>query len=102
MVNDKRLIIIVVSVVVHGRLAEMNKDQQLRAEEIIMDLCFRIECMCRYSPLDNQEVTDQAIMDRRIIEGLYVFYRNKGDEQNIAAKKARANAIRLILNEVFS
>ena len=71
-------------------------------EIIIMDLCFRIERMCRYSPLDDEEVDGQSMQDRKIVEGLYYFYTNKGDDSKNAAKKARATAIRLILCEVFS
>jgi hypothetical protein len=72
------------------------------ATKLVMDLCFRIERMCRYSPLDDKEIDDQSMKDRNIVAGLYQFFKNKGDDQNLAAKKARANAIRLVLNEVFS
>ena len=67
-----------------------------------MDLCFRIERMCRYSSLDDKEITEQAILDRNIVEGLYYFYKNKGHDQGTVARKVRANVIRLILGEVFS
>jgi len=78
-------------------------DQRRRADKIVMDLCFRIERMCRYSPLDDKEVDGQSMQDRRIVEGLYYFYKNKeGDDQEAAARKARANAIRLVLNEVLT
>lgn len=80
----------------------MEKDPRRRANKIVIDLCFRIERMCRYSPLDDKEVNEKAMTDRRIVEGLYHFYKNQGDDQDTAARRARANAIRLILNEVFS
>ena len=80
----------------------MIQDPKRRANQMVMNLCFRIERMCRYSPLDNKEMDDQAVKDRNIVAGLYQFYRNQGDSQDVAAKKARANAIRLVLNEVFS
>ena len=80
----------------------MDEDPRRRANQIIMDMCFRIERMCRYSPLDDKEIDGQSMKDRNIVGGLYFFYRNHGDRENIAASKARANAIRLILNEVFS
>lgn len=73
-----------------------------RKKSIDMGLCFRIERMCRYSPLDNGEMDQRSIKDREIVEGLYCFYRNQGDDQEGAARKSRANAIRLILNEVLS
>jgi hypothetical protein len=72
------------------------------AEKLIMDLCFRIERMCRYAPLDEQEVQEGAVDDRSIVAGLYRFYRLQGDDKEQSAKKARANAIRLVLSEVFS
>lgn len=80
----------------------MEKDLKRRANQVVMDLCFRIERMCRYSPLDDKEIDKQSLRDRNIVSGLYIFYRNQGDDQEVAARKARANAIRLILNEAFS
>ena len=77
-------------------------DPRRRANKIVMDLCYRIERMCRWSPLDDKEVNDQSMTDRKTIEGLYVFYRKDGKDENTAARQARANAIRLLLNEVFS
>jgi len=78
-------------------------DPRRRANKIVMDLCYRIERMCRYSPLDDKEVDDQSMTDRKTVEGLYVFYRNKnGCDEDTAARQARANAIRLVLNEVLS
>lgn len=68
-------------------------------DKIAMDLCFRIERMCRYSPLDNKEMTGQSIKDRTIVSGLYAFYRKEGGSEEVSARRARANAIRLILNE---
>lgn len=79
-----------------------TEDPRRRANKIVMDLCFRIERMCRYAPLDNKEVDDQSMTDRKTVEGLYVFYRNDGKDENTAARQARANAIRLVLNDVFS
>lgn len=79
-----------------------TEDPSKRANKIVTDLCFRIERMCRYSPLDDKEVDDQSMTDRKIVEGLYVFYRKNGSEEDSAARQARINAIRLVLNEVFS
>ena len=78
-----------------------DDDLRRKANQAIMNLCFRIERMCRYSPLEAKEVDDQSMNDRTIVEGLYCFYRSRGDTEDMAAKKSRANAIRLILNEVF-
>lgn len=72
------------------------------ANKIIMDMCFRIERMCRYSPLDDQEVDKLSMYDRTIVSGLYRFYRNKGDDEETSARKARVNGIRLVLSEMFS
>jgi hypothetical protein len=80
----------------------MTQDPKRRANQMVMDLCFRIERMCRYSPLDDKEIDGQARKDRNVVAGLYQFYRNQSDNQDIASEKARANAIRLVLNEVFS
>lgn len=77
-------------------------DLRRRANKIVVDMCYRIERMCRWSPLDDKEVDDQSMIDRKIVEGLYVFYRKDGKDENTAARQARANAIRLVLNEVFS
>lgn len=77
-------------------------DPRRRANKIVMDLCYRIERMCRYSPLDEREVSDQSMTDRKTVEGLYVFYRRDGKDENTAARQARANAVRLVLNDVFS
>ncbi len=77
-------------------------DPRRRANKIVMDLCYRIERMCRWSPLDDKEVNDLSMTDRKTVEGLYVFYRKDGKDENTAARQARANAIRLVLNEVFS
>lgn len=72
------------------------------SDDAVMDLCFRIERMCRYAPLDDKEVDEESIRDRRIVEGLYTFHRRKGEEKDVAAKISRANAIRLVLAEVLS
>lgn len=95
-VGDKRLTVIVVNVSGNGLCNLMSID------DTVMDLCSRIERMCRYAPLDDQEVVEQSIRDRGIVEGLYVFYRNKGRDENVAARMARVNAIRLLLAEVLS
>lgn len=79
-----------------------TEDPRRRANKVVMDLCYRIERMCRWSPLDDKEVDDQSMTDRKTVEGLYVFYRKDGKDENTAARQARANAIRLVLNEVFS
>ena len=104
MVFRKKPIITVAGVNVNGRYMGVDKDQRNEAEtyKIITDLCCRIERMCRYSPLDNKECDEQSINDRNIVAGIYKFYRDQGDDEDVAAKKARANAIRLILNEAFS
>ena len=72
------------------------------SNKIIADMCFRIERMCRYSPLDIKEIDGQSLTDRQIVGGLYYFYRNHGCDKELGAIKARATAIRLILNEAFS
>ena len=72
------------------------------ADKLLMDLCHRIERMCRYSPLDDKEVNPKVMSDRNIVAGLYAFYKRNGQDEETAARKARANAIRLVLNEVFS
>jgi len=78
------------------------KDPKEQAREMVMDICCRIERMCRYSPLDDKEVGDESIKDRTIVAGLYRLYRNKGESEKAAGKLARINAIRLVLNEVFA
>ena len=80
----------------------MSDKMSREASKLVMDLCFRIERMCRYFPLEDKEADDQSMKDRNIVAGLYQFFRNQGDDQDLAAKKARANAIRLVLNEAFS
>ena len=81
----------------------MTQDPKLRADrsKIVMDLCFRIERMCRYSPLDNGEVKGKTMSDRRIVEGFYYFYKNKNYNKEAASRQARANAVRIILNEIL-
>ncbi len=80
----------------------ITDDPRRRANKIVMDLCFRLERMCRYSPLDDKEVSDQSMTDRKTVEGLYYFYRNQGNDEDCAARRARANAIRLVISEVLS
>lgn len=80
----------------------MDKKLNSEAHKILMSLCFRIEKMCRYSPLDTQEVNDQSMKDRNIVEGFYCFFKDKGDNQEVAARKGRANAIRIILTDSLS
>lgn len=81
----------------------MTQDPKLRADrnKIVMSLCFRIERMCRYSPLNNEEVSESAMSDRRIVEGFYHFYKNKSNDKEMANRQSRANAIRIILNEIL-
>lgn len=79
----------------------MTGDTKRRASKVVMNLCFRIERMCRYSPLDDKEVDKRSIADRNIVEGLYYFYRKQGDNEETAARKARANAVRLVLCEAL-
>ncbi|RLC89128.1 MAG: hypothetical protein DRJ03_00805 [Chloroflexi bacterium] len=83
-------------------MAPEDVDPRRKANQIVMDLCFRVERMCRYSPLDGKEVCEQSMKDRNIVFDLYYFYRSRGDDQETAARNARANAIRLILDEVFA
>lgn len=83
-------------------ILNMPRDVELNAEKLVMDLCFRIERMCRYSPLDDKEVRSLGMKDRHIVEGLYNFYKKQGDNPETASRKARANAIRLILCEALS
>lgn len=90
------------TIALFGKDQVMAKDPRHRANQIVMDLCFRIERMCRYSPLDDKEISDQSIADRRTVEGLYIFYRNQDNGEEISARRARANAIRLLLCEVLS
>ena len=80
----------------------VEKDKKKIAEKIIMDLCFRIERMCRYSALDDKEVSDQSMADRGKVEGFYNFYKKENDSPEAASRKARANAIRLILCEALT
>lgn len=80
----------------------ITEDQQSEANKTVADLCFRIERMCRYSPLDDNEIDGQSLKDRQIVAGLYYFYRHHGDSEEMAARKSRASAIRLILCEAFS
>lgn len=80
----------------------MDEDYCQMANRVIIDPCYRIERICRDSPLDNKEVDEQSMNDRRIVEGLFTFYKNKGDIPYIALRKAKATTIRLILNEVLS
>ncbi len=80
----------------------MKQNPKLRSDNLAMDLCFRIERMCRYSPLDTKEVDGQTMKDRGIVEGLYVFYRKEGQSEEVSARFARANAIRLIMCEALS
>jgi len=84
------------------KMADDKKDgKKDQSEKIVMDLCYRIERMCRYSPLDTKEVDDQSMEDRKTVEGLYVFYKKDNDTPEQAARKSRANAIRLLLCEAL-
>ncbi len=67
-----------------------------------MDLCHRLERMCRYSALDTKEVDGQSMKDRDVVAGLYKFFRDAGDNEVASEKKARAGAIRLILCETLT
>lgn len=71
-------------------------------DKIIEDLCCRLEMACRYSPLDQEEISEQSMNDRRIIEGLYYYYRNKAKDLKAAERMAKVQAIKLILSEAFS
>lgn len=65
-------------------------------------LSYRIERMCRHSSLDDKEVNEQTMNDRQIVAGLYRFYKYQGKDTKTAARQARVNAIRLLLNEELS
>lgn len=80
----------------------MKYDKKLKSMKIVMALCVRIERMCRYSALDDKEVDDQSMADRKIVEGLYSFYKKENDTPEMAGRKARANAVRLILCEALT
>lgn len=80
----------------------MDGDKKRISNQIAMDLCFRIERMCRYSALDDTEVSDQSMADRTRIEGLYLFYKKEDNTPEQAGRKARANAIRLLLCEALT
>lgn len=82
-------------------MAKEDKTPERKAEKMIEDLCYRIERMCRYSPLDDKEVDGQSMKDRTVVSKLYGFHRKKGESEDSAARKARMSAIRLVLNEVF-
>jgi hypothetical protein len=77
----------------------MIGDELRRASKITMNLCYRIERLCKRDSLNVKEVSERAMKDRRIVEGFYCFYRQKGDSETTALKKAQANAIRVILTE---
>lgn len=71
----------------------MTENQNHKIEKIIVDLCFRIERMCRYSPLDNEEIDDQSMDDRRMIAKFYCRHIDRGENKEIAERKAKAQAI---------
>lgn len=76
----------------------MPEDQD---NKVNLDICHRIERMCRYSSLEGNEVSDQSIEDRNIVADLYIFYKKEGRGTEEAERFARANAIRVILLEVM-
>lgn len=82
--------------------SNMAREIKRRTSRVSMDLCFRIERMCRYSPLDDKEFNKNSMADRRIVEGLYHFYKGENDDPETVARQARANAIRLLLCEALS
>lgn len=71
------------------------------SEKLLTELCARIERVCRYSPLNDDEVDEESMDDRQTVEDLYYTYKMGGYDQDIAARKARADTIRLIMNEIF-
>jgi len=77
-------------------------EEKRNNDKFIDDLCCRLEMACRYSPLDQEEISEQSMNDRRIIEGLYYYYRDKGKDPKTAERVAKVQAIKLILNEAFS
>lgn len=80
-------------------MTENERNLCRRPDKISMNLCYRIEHLCRHDSLDIKETSERSMKDRRIIEGFYCFYRQKGDNEVIALRKAQANAIRVILTE---
>jgi len=68
-----------------------------------MGLCRRIEQICRYGPLTDDETSTDSTPsdDRRIVSLLYQFLRRQGESQETAEREARVYAVRLLLNTVF-
>jgi len=71
-------------------------------DTILNDLCDRIERMCRYSQLRDDEVNDKSMQDRKVVEGLYLYHKKFGRPQWEVERLARRDAIKLILVEAFS
>jgi len=80
----------------------MDDDPREKAEEIIVSLCDRVERVCRYSSLSDDEVNESSMTDREIVLKLYEYYKNKGNDEKEAGRLARVQAIRLIWNEMFA
>jgi len=80
----------------------MDDDPRDRAEEMIVALCNRVERVCRYSSLNDEEVDESSMTDREIVLKLYEYYKDKGNNEEEAGRLARVQAIRLIWNEMFA
>lgn len=64
-------------------------------------LCSRIEMMCRYGPLDDDEVTEVTMKDREAVESMYGLFRHKGHNETQSSRMSRASAILLLLQHVL-
>ncbi len=81
--------------------SELLSEGYSQEEVILNELCARIERMCRYGQLSDKEADEQGMKDRNIVEGLYNFFRKKGEDKETAAIKSRTSAIRIVINEAF-
>ena len=78
----------------------MTENERRRPDKISMSLCYRIERLCSQFTISYlKESNSRLIKDRRIVDNFYHFYRTNGDDGVIAIKKAKANAIRVILTD---
>lgn len=109
-VINKKQITTVLSVKENGRLQEMCKEdidselfggENTQAEAVLVEICARIEKMCRYGQLSDKEADEQTMKDRNIVEGLYYSFKKKGDDKETAAIKSRTGAIKLVIKEAF-
>lgn len=78
---------------------QINQD----GETLLMELCRRIERICRCGSLTDDEIqTTTAMEDRQTVSLLYQHFRQQGKTQEVADQESRVYAIRLLLNVVFS